>query len=390
MPCEDSNHGNESNSSVRQGTVEMAITPTTPEERNRNGARELEHRSERILIADDEPGIRVVLARFLRENGYPLVDEAEHGDRAVELLAKNRYFLLITDISMPNVTGLELLALVRREYPDTDVAVITGHQEVDYAIQALKNGAFDYFHKPFRFDEVLQTIERVRHKQFLEERSIELERLEERNRVDERHLLELMHTLANIIDLKSPYTREHSDRVSKIAVLLGRRVGLSKLELDRIALGASLHDIGKLGCPDCILNKPGALTREEYEVIQQHPGQGADLCGRVSSLKPVLPMIRWHHENLDGSGYPDRLKGDAIPLEARIVRIADYWDAITSHRSYRNPMTPQQARATIESEAELGRLDPVLTDHLFACLHDGVLSRVKASDGPRFAPPSEY
>lgn len=347
-------------------------------------------RSDRILIADDEVGIRAALARFLQESGYPFVDMAETGDQAVELLSKNRYFLLITDISMPNVTGLELLAIVRRDHPTTDVTVITGHQEVDFAIKALKNGAFDYFHKPFRFDQVLQTIERVRHKQFLEERSIELERLEERTRVDERHTLELMHALANIIDLKSPYTREHSDRVSKFAVLLGRRVGLTKVELDRIALGASLHDIGKLGCPDCILNKPGALTRDEYEVIQQHPGQGADLCGKVSSLTPVLPMIRWHHENLDGSGYPDRLRGDQIPLEARIVRIADYWDAITSHRSYRNPMTPQQARATIESEAELGRLDPVLTEHLFSCLRDGELSRVKATDGPRFTPPEEY
>lgn len=357
---------------------------------DRVGGNALIARSDRILIADDEPGIRVVLARFLKENGYPFVDEAENGDEAAELLARNRYFLVITDISMPSVTGLELLAIVRRDYPDTDVAVITGHQEVDYAIQALKNGAFDYFHKPFRFDEVLQTIERVRHKQFLEERSIELERLEERTRVDEQHLLELMHALANIIDLKSPYTREHSDRVSKFSVLLGRRIGLGKVELDRLALGASLHDVGKIGCPDCILNKPGALTRDEYEIIQQHPGHGADLCGKVSSLKPVIPMIRWHHENLDGSGYPDRLKGDQIPIEARIVRIADYWDAITSHRSYRSPMTAQQARATIESEAELGRLDPVLTDHLFACLHDGVLARVRATDGPRFATPGEY
>ncbi len=308
---------------------------------------------------------------------------------AIKKQRRGSYFLVITDISMPSVTGLELLAIVRKEHPDTDVAVITGQLEVDFAIQALKNGAFDYFHKPFRFDQVLATIERVRHKQFLEQRSIELELLKERNRSDQTHLQELMLALAHIIDLKSAYTREHSDRVSKIAVMLGRRLELSQAELERIALGASLHDIGKLGCPDCILNKPGALTRGEYEIIQQHPGSGADLCQHVSSLRPVVPMIRWHHENLDGSGYPDGLKGDAIPLEARIVRIADYWDAITSHRSYRNPMTPQQASATIESEAELGRLDPVLTKHLFEYLKDGALQRVKATNERRFAPPAE-
>jgi putative two-component system response regulator len=347
-------------------------------------------RPDRILIADDEAGIRLALGRYLRENGYPQVDEASDGEQAAELLRRHEYFFVITDISMPSVTGLELLALVRRDHPATDVAVITGQLEVDFAIQALKNGAFDYFHKPFRFDEVLQTIERVRHKQFLEHRSRELEILQERTRADENHLLELMHALANIIDLKSPYTRQHSDRVAKFAVLLGRRVGLTRTELERIALGASLHDIGKLGCPDCILNKPGALTRDEYSIIQQHPGSGASLCGHVSSLKPVLPMIRWHHENLDGSGYPDQLKGDQIPLEARIVRIADYWDAITSQRAYRNPMTPEQARATIESEAELGRLDPVLTNHLFACLHEGALGRVKAVEEPRFSSTNEY
>ncbi len=352
--------------------------------------RTLEPTADRILIVDDEVGIRSALAKYLRERGYPHVDEAENGDQALELLRRNRYFFMITDISMPTLTGLELLAIARREHPETDIAVITGHQEVDFAIQALKNGAFDYFRKPFRYDEVVQTIERVRHEQFLERRSLELERLQERSRADERHLQELMLALANIIDLKSPYTREHSDRVSRIAVLLGRRLGLTKQELDHIALGASLHDIGKLGCPDCILNKPGALTREEYEIIQQHPSHGAELCSHVSSLKPVLPMIRWHHENLDGSGYPDKLVGDAIPLGARIVRIADYWDAITSHRSYRNPMTPAQARSTIETEAAMGRLDSVLCSHLFHCLHDGDLQRVKAADGPRFAHQTEY
>jgi putative two-component system response regulator len=341
--------------------------------------------SRRILIVDDEDAVRRTLARYLAQHTGVEIDEAENGHRALELLGKNDYFMVVTDISMPELGGLELLSEVRRSHPHTDVAVITGHQEIDYAIQALKNGAFDYFRKPFRFEEVLSTVDRVRHKQYLEQRSIELELLKERQTADERHFEEMLRALAHIIDFKSPYTRAHSDRVSKIAVLMARRFALSQAEVDRIALGSALHDIGKLGCPDCILDKPGQLTPEERAIIQEHPGRGAELCGHISTLQPVIPMIRWHHENLDGSGYPDKLAGHQIPLDARIVRIADYWDAITSKRSYRNPMPVDQAKATIENECERGKLDPEGARALFDCLIDGSLSGVRAAEQPRFA-----
>lgn len=342
-------------------------------------------RSNRILIVDDESAIRSSLARYLRENGYHEIDEAENGDQALEYLSRERYFFVITDISMPSITGLELLAAVRRDHPQTDVAVITGHTEIDYAIQALKNGAYEYFRKPFRFDEVLAAIARVRQKQELEQRSIELELLKVRTRSDESHLKELLLALAHIIDMKSPYTREHGDRVAKISALIGKRLGLMRGELDRLSLGGGLHDIGKLGCPDCILDKPGKLTTDEYSIIKEHPGRGADLCAHIHCLEPVLPMIRWHHENLDGSGYPDRLVGSAIPFEARIVRIADYWDAITSKRSYHDPMAFPQAQRVIEEECERNRLDGTVARALFECIADGTLIQVRAARSPSFA-----
>lgn len=341
--------------------------------------------SRKVLIVDDEEGIRHTLARFLQQSGFRDVLEAGSGEQALDLLEENDCFIVITDISLPAMSGLELLAKIRKSYPRTDVAVITGHLEIDYAIQAIKNGAFDYFRKPFRFDEVLNTIQRVIEKQYLEARSRELELLDERRRVEESHLKDMMLAMARIIDMKSRYTREHADRVSKFSVLICREIGLTREETERIALGASLHDIGKLGVPDCILDKPAQLTPEEYEIVKEHPGRGADLCMHIQCLTPVMPMIRWHHENLDGSGYPDRLKGDAIPLGARIVRIADYWDAITSNRSYRRPMATEQAMKTLELECAQHRLDSDLTRTLFQCVHAGLVQRVKAETVPNFA-----
>lgn len=336
----------------------------------------------KILIVDDEDAIRQSLATFLRSHGFRHVVEARDGEEALALLQKQRFFFVITDISMPVMGGLELLANIRREHPSTDVAVITGHLEVEYAIQALKNGAFDYFKKPFRFEEVVSTALRIAEKQYLQRRSFELELLRERRKADDEHMKEFMLALARIIDMKSPYTREHSDRTSKISALMAERVGLSRDEVDRIALGARLHDIGKLAIPDAILDKPGPLTPDEYAIMKEHPGRGCELCQRISCLAPVVPMIRWHHENLDGTGYPDGLKAEQIPLDARIVRIADYWDAITSHRSYRSPMEVTDAVAVIEQECECGRLDGNLARVLFDCVHAGIVQRVRAPAVP--------
>lgn len=330
-----------------------------------------------LLIVDDEEAIRGSLAEFLREKGVVDVVEARNGDEALEILDQRSFPLVITDISMPGTGGLDLLAWINENRSETDVAVITGHAELDYAVQAIKNGAFDYFKKPFRLDEVFSTVEKVFEKQYLQHRSLELQKLKERQIIEERHLKEFMLALARIIDMKSPYTREHSDRTAKIAVLIARENDLSQTEVDLIGLGAQLHDIGKLGVSDCILDKPGPLTSDEYNQMKEHPGRGADLCQHISCLKPVVPTIRWHHENLDGSGYPDGLVGEEIPTEARIVRIADYWDAITSHRSYRKPMPVSNALKVMEGEAAAGKLDSVFCDTLFRCIRDGMLDTVQ-------------
>jgi len=326
---------------------------------------------------DDEEGIRDSLARFLRMSGYSTVVCAANGREALEILRTERFFLVITDISMPGLSGLELLARIRSDYPETDVAVITGHLEVDFAIDALKSGAYDYFRKPFRFEEVINTVRRVEEQQELRRRSQELALMKERQRAENEHLKDLMVTLAKAIDMKSPYTREHSERCSRISALVAERIGLTRAEVERVALGARLHDIGKLGTPDCILNKTGRLTDEEFDTIREHPARGAELLQNIPCLSPVVSMIRWHHENMDGSGYPDGLVGQQIPLDARIVRVSDYWDAITSYRSYRDPMSTSAAIRTIENEVEGGRLDGELARVLFDCVKAGLIQRAQ-------------
>lgn len=331
-----------------------------------------------ILIVDDEDAIRQSLAAFLRRSGYREIREAQNGAEALDLLARHSFFLVITDISMPVIGGLELLSRIRKDHRATDVAVITGHLELDFAIQAIKDGAFDYFKKPFRFEEVLSTIQRVEQKQFLERRSIELEVLKERRTAEEQHLKEFMLTLARIIDMKSSYTWQHSDRTMLVARQMAQDLGMPPEEVERIALGARLHDIGKLGVPESIIDKPGPLTPAEFAIMKNHPVRGAELCAPIGCLIPVVPMIRWHHENLDGTGYPDALRGDQIPLDARIVRIADYWDAVTSHRSYRDPMVNESAIRTIEAECEQGRLDGDVARCLFDSVRSGSLAGTRA------------
>jgi len=308
-------------------------------------------KSRKILLVDDEKAIRQSLNLYLSRNGF-IIDEAENGLQAKERIEENDYFLVFTDITMPHLDGIELLKHIRTLNRDIDVVVVTGHMNIEYAIKAIKKGAFDYLKKPYTLDEVHSTVKRVLEKQTLTRKSIELELLKERQKTQSKSLTEFMIMLANVIDAKSPFTREHSERVSEISVRIATEVGLPDEEIKLIALGAKLHDIGKMGTPDYILNKNGPLTDAEYEVIKQHPGKGAELVQPISFFQGILDIIHFHHENLDGTGYPTGLKGYEIPFHARIVKIADYWDAITSDRPYRKPMSIEKATAIVKEEAK--------------------------------------
>jgi len=307
------------------------------------------YKNRKILIVDDEEGIRRSLRLYLENLGFA-VQEAQNGEEALEILERDHFFLCLTDIAMPGMGGLELLGHINGMGREIGVVMITGHHDINYAIEAIKQGACDYFKKPFLYEDLRATVLRVMEKQKLLRKSMELERLKERQLIEQKNLAEFMVALANIIDAKSPFTRQHGDRVSHYSTVIAKLIDLDEPKIRRIELGAKIHDIGKIGTPEYILHKPGPLTDEEFEIIKQHPAKGAELITPMSSFQDYIDIIHFHHEDLDGSGYPMGLAGADIPLEARIVRIADYWDAITSHRPYRQPMAMGKAKSILRAE----------------------------------------
>lgn len=305
----------------------------------------------RILVTDDEPGIRQSLSMFLSRLGFEVV-EAATADAAVELLNDNTFDLVLSDIALPGTnTGLDLLAAVKLKSPETDVILMTGHMDLDFAISALKRGASDYFKKPFLFDEIKHAVERAVERRRLLGKARELERLQSRHETLKDVQREFLLSLAAMIDAKSPFTRAHSERVAVYSRFFGQQLGISTRELKLVITGGRLHDIGKLGTPDAIINKPGKLDANEWEIVKQHPICGAELLRPIEMMRPYIPVVRWHHENHDGTGYPDALRNVQIPPVVQVVKISDYYDAITSDRPYRKPMTMREACATLEAES---------------------------------------
>ena len=305
----------------------------------------------RVLITDDEPGIRQSLSMFLSRLGFEVV-EAPTADAAVELLGQQDFDLVLSDIALPGSnTGLDLLAAVKQKSPDTDVILMTGHMDLDFAINALKRGASDYFKKPFLFDEIKHAVERAVERRRLLSKAKELERLQSRHETLKDVQREFLLSLAAMIDAKSPFTRAHSERVAVYSRFFGEQLGIAARELKLVTTGGRLHDIGKLGTPDAIINKPGKLDASEWQVVRQHPICGAELLRPIAMMRPYIPVVRWHHENHDGTGYPDGLRGVQIPPSVQVVKIADYYDAITSDRPYRKPMSLREACETLENES---------------------------------------
>ena len=292
------------------------------------------------LVVDDEQPLRHVLLQLMRGDGFRCL-EAGNGREALDILKTQRVTLLITDLRMPRMDGIELLREVRSRYPDTAVVMITAVADVDVAVRCLAMGAMDYLTKPFHLEDV-----RARVGQALERRRLVMEnrdyqeRLEERVQAQTHRLEELFQagvkSLAEALEVKDPYTRGHSIRESQYSSVIARALRLDDEMLRQIELGGHVHDIGKIGVREAVLNKPGPLTAEEYEHIMTHPVVGWRILGPLLGDAPIaLKIVRSHHERLDGRGLPDGLRRHAIPIEARIAAVADAIDAMTSGRPYR-------------------------------------------------------
>ena len=320
-------------------------------------ARELDSAlSRRCLVVDDEPRLRQALVRLMRGDGFTCL-EAGSGVEALALLEKEQVALVLSDMRMPKMDGQELLRNLRLRYPDVAVVMITAVAEVEVAVACLSLGAMDYITKPFVFEEV-----RARVAQALEKRRLLAdnrdyqERLEVRVKAQAERLetlfLASIQSLADALELKDPYTRGHSVRVSQYGVAIARAMKLSTTLIAQIELGGHLHDVGKIGVREEVLRKAGPLTNEEYEHIMTHPVLGWQILEPLLGENPVaLNIVRSHHERIDGKGVPDNFAGEDIPLEARIIAVADAFDAMMSKRPYRNGLTFTEAMAELRRVA---------------------------------------
>jgi response regulator RpfG family c-di-GMP phosphodiesterase len=296
----------------------------------------------RLLVVDDMEAIRVALVQCLRLTGYEVVSAASGGE-ALELLRTQRFDLLLTDQAMPGLSGLELTEAVSRMHPHMPVVVLTGHTDVELAKDSLQRGASDFVTKPVNIRELPILVERN-----LTRRRLEVARLQER---EAQVLFAAIKALASAVDAKDTYTARHSRMVTRLALLLADAVQLSSEERSVLELSAWMHDVGKIGVPDSILTKPGALTEAEFAVMKAHPVKGGEIVGEIEELGRVADVIRHHHERIDGAGYPDGLRGAAIPLASRIILIADAFEAMTSDRSYRQGLGRAAAVRELEKHA---------------------------------------
>jgi response regulator RpfG family c-di-GMP phosphodiesterase len=302
-----------------------------------------------ILIVDDEKTIYSVIARRLAMEGYPCV-MANNGREALGYFSKNNCSLIISDIRMPEMNGLELLKNVKAVRPNIMFIIMTAYPEIGMAVEAIRLGATDFILKPVDLELMAFSVKKALAQRKMED-EIEahhknLEKLvEERTTKLREALLVLKKThldsvkvLAGAIDAKDPYTRGHSDRVRKMSMKIGMKLSFNKERLENLVFGALLHDIGKIGIRDEVLQKKGQLTPEEYQYVQQHPLIGVKILEGIDFFKDKIPMIRNHHEHFDGGGYPDGLLGETVPLEARIIAVSDAFDAMTSLRPHRKAM----------------------------------------------------
>jgi len=307
----------------------------------------------RVLVVDDVPENRHLLERLLAGEGYQ-VSSAADGAIALGMVEAEPPDLIVSDIDMPNVDGIEFCRRVK-ENPDTRFVpfiLITGLTDRASRIAGIEAGADDFLGKPFDSQELKA---RVRSLLRLKRYTDELDSAES-----------VILSLALTVEARDPYTHGHCQRLAAYALLLGERIGASDEQLAALNRGGYLHDVGKIGVPDAVLFKPSSLTPEEYAVLKRHTVIGDRLCGDLRALALVRPIVRHHHERLDGSGYPDGLRGDAVPLLAQIIAVVDEYDAITTSRPYRQALPPDRAFEQLSKDVKKGLLNPELVEILTA------------------------
>lgn len=314
-----------------------------------------------ILVVDDDAMVLQVIEAGLRQAGYAVTTTTSPLD-GLRLLRESLCDLVISDAYMPEMDGLTLTETANGIFPELPIVMLTGFGTVDLMREGLRRGASDFVTKPFRVRDIPIVIERN-----LERKRLEMDRLAERSG---KILFQAITALLTAVDAKEHYTAQHSRRVADISLRIGTELLEPETEVRVLELGAWMHDVGKIGTPDAILRKPGGLTLEEWEVMREHAAKGGEIIAQIEDLRYLSSIIRHHHEKFDGTGYPDGLRGDAIPLPSRIIAAADAFETITADRGYRSsrPITAAVEELTRHRGTQF---DPVVVDTLLQLVESG-------------------
>jgi len=353
-----------------------------------------------ILVVDDEETIREIVSSMLNGAHFP-TRQAASGAEALALLESGDEFdLVLSDLMMPEMDGIALLERAKERYPDLPIVMVTAVHDIQVALQALRNGVYDYLLKPFEREQLLATVRRA-----LEKRRLQRENDNYRTNLEalvadrtrkwqttlsdlEKSYEMLIEVLSDALDLKDAETEGHSRRVTAYTIAIARQMGLSKEEIRVIAQGALLHDIGKLAIPDRILLKPSKLTEEEMATMREHCYLGYKIIKDIPFLAGAAEIVYSHQERYDGTGYPRGLKGEKIPLGARMFSIADTLDAMTVDRPYRLAQSFEAARKEIKDwsgrqfDPEIVKVFLEMPDHIWEGLRDDIDEQRQNEENP--------
>lgn len=345
--------------------------------------------SKSILIVDDEKMITTTLSTLIKmvlKHSVTVYNDPIEALNSKDLLEK-KVDLIISDFMMPGMNGIEFLGNVRKVNSDVVTILLTGYADKQNAIRSINEvGLYYYLEKPWDNTELIRIIQNgIEKKDLSDSLKLKYEELESSNREIERlyNLLRndyeqeidgirnLIVSLANVIEAKDQYTDGHTRRVGALSRLIGQKIGCDDDCLNNLEISGIIHVIGKVGVPESILNKPGKLTEDEFEIMKKHTVIGENICKPLNCLNSCLDGIRHHHEKLDGKGYPDGLKNEEVSLSARILAVADIYDALYSDRPYRSKMPMEKVREIMYNDVEVGALDKSIVDTLFSIVDNG-------------------
>jgi putative nucleotidyltransferase with HDIG domain len=376
--------------------MDVSMNETDPSRAIENAPHDAAHArpsSIRVLAVDDEPAACKLLSLILTPPGFRCTTACT-AEQALVALQREPFDAVISDLQMPGLSGIELLLEVRHRHPHMAFLVTTGVDDVDVGVKAMRSGADDYLVKPLRESAVVASLENALRKRKLEQQVEDYRQHLEEMVAERTHQLQAalerveqsyedtLQSLGAAIDLRDSETEGHSQRVCRYSLEIARAMGWQDKQRGTLARGAYLHDIGKLGVPDGILLKPGPLTPEERKIMQRHAQIGFDLVKDIPFLADATDVVLMHHERFDGTGYPQGLKGEQIPMSARIFAIADTLDAITSERPYQRASTFESAREIIRRLSGTA-FDPKVVD-IFLSISEDVWPAI-AGDQRRIA-----